>query len=63
MKVCPKDPSHKGFLTTAHEMHEWVVDGDGNFISDNGCIEVTHKPHPDNVWTCNLCGAEAITSA
>lgn len=60
MKVCPKDLSHKEFITTAHEMHDWVVFGDGNFIEDLGCIQVSHQPNADNEWTCKTCGAPAV---
>lgn len=60
MKVCPKDASHKTFKTTAHEMHDWEVLGNGTFVEDLGCIEVSHKPNDDNTWTCTVCGAEAI---
>ena len=60
-KVCPNDPSHKTFITTAHEVHDWVVDEEGNFIEDKGCCEVAANPHPDNIWTCATCGADAKT--
>lgn len=54
--VCPRDSKHTSFITTAHEAHDWLVDGHGNFIEDKGCFEVTHKPDVDNTWTCNICG-------
>jgi len=53
--TCPKNPKHKNFITTAHEVHDWVVDEEGNFIRDLGCTEVAHKPDPDNCWTCDTC--------
>ena len=62
MMVCPKNPNHKQFITTAHEMHDWKVDEDGNFLEDLGCIETTHGPDEDNIWTCKLCGTEAEKS-
>ena len=37
---CPKNLRHKRFITTAHEMHEWVVDTDATFVKDLGCLEV-----------------------
>jgi hypothetical protein len=60
MKVCPKDLSHKEFITVAHEQHDWRVDGHGNFIADLGCISTAHGPNPDNEWTCAVCGAPAV---
>lgn len=58
--TCPKNPKHKKFVTTAHEMHEWVVDEKGGFVKDKGWLEVTDNPDQDNVWTCYTCGAEAV---
>lgn len=60
MKICPKNPAHKTFVTTAHEVHDWVVYGDGRFVSDLGCSEVAHDPNDGNCWTCHTCGAEAV---
>lgn len=62
MKVkCPENPEHKQFVTTAHVMQDWFVDENGNFVAvATECVEVTHRPDPDNVWTCLVCGAEAI---
>jgi len=61
--VCPKNPKHNKFITTAHVMQEWIVDKEGNFIKiakGGSCLEVTHKPDFDNLWTCQICGTEAI---
>lgn len=57
--TCPKNPKHKKFVTTAHEVHDWVVDESGDFIKDLGCTEVAHKPDSGNYWTCDICGSEA----
>jgi len=57
---CPKSKKHKLFTTTAHEVHDWVVDEDGEFIEDLGCSEVAADPDPGNCWTCKVCGADAI---
>ena len=57
--TCPNDPEHKKFVTTAHEVHNWVVDEEGDFLEDLGCIETAHKPDADNIWTCVACGVEA----
>jgi len=58
--ICPKNPNHKEFITTAHELHEWVVANDGEFIEDKGCLSIASPPDSDNIWTCKECGTEAI---
>ena len=58
--VCPNNPAHHHFITTAHEAHTWEVDEDGDFIKDLGCDEVTHQPDEGNIWTCTECGADAV---
>jgi hypothetical protein len=57
--MCPNNPDHNRFVTVVHEMHEWVVDEKGDFVEDKECLEVTHDPDKDNIWTCYLCGAQA----
>lgn len=57
--ICPNNPNHDRFVTVIHEMHEWVVDAEGNFIEDLECLEVTHNPDPGNIWTCRVCHTEA----
>ena len=59
--TCPTDPSHNRFATIAHMSEEWVVDEQGEFIAkgDIGMEEVIAKPHPDNTWTCTICGVDA----
>jgi len=60
--ICPKNPKHNEFVTTAHVMQEWIVDEGGRFIRVFGgaeCLEVTAPPDPDNVWNCKECWAEA----
>ena len=58
--TCPKCDS-KAFIATAYVSEDWVVDEHGDFIeiADNPDVQVLHKPHPDNIWTCKFCGAEA----
>jgi len=59
-RACPKgcDPS-AGFYTTAHVVQEWRVNQNGDFVATaSECLEVTHGPHEDNVWTCVTCGEE-----
>jgi hypothetical protein len=60
--VCPNDPSHKTFITTAHVTQEWVVDDEGNFIKDLGVLETTHGPDPYNCWSCETCHADAVVT-
>lgn len=58
---CPECGNTQKFYTTAHVMQEWLVDGYGDFLEvSEPCLEVTHKPDKDNIWTCAECGAEAI---
>lgn len=59
--ICPNNIEHKQFVTTAHVCQDWVVDENGNFLEEeNSCVEVTHGPDADNIWTCKICGAEAV---
>lgn len=60
--VCPTDPSHNRFTTTAHVMEEWEVDEEGDWVRTISTLQVTHGPDVDNVWTCVSCGAEADVS-
>lgn len=56
MKTCPKCGCTK-FSVTPHVTQDWLVDGNGNFIScTNQCVEVTHKPDDEDIWTCMKCG-------
>ena len=57
--TCPNG-CNAGFITTAHVTQEWKVDAKGNFIEAvNECVEVTHNPDFDNIWSCARCGAES----
>lgn len=59
--ICPQDATHDRFTTTAHVMQEWVVEADGTFVETfTDCLEVTHGPNDGNLWSCLICGAEAI---
>lgn len=60
--VCPKSKKHKTFITTAHEVHDWIVDENGEFIKDLGCLEIASDPDSNNIWTCEVCGAEAVVT-
>jgi hypothetical protein len=57
--VCPNDVNHDKFLTIAYEMHEWLVDEKGQYLDDNGCIDVSVWPQKENHWQCAICGSEA----
>ena len=57
--VCPNSPHHKEFVTVVHEMHNWLVDKNGDFIEDLGFLETSADPDSGNVWTCKECGAIA----
>jgi hypothetical protein len=57
--VCPNDPSHNRFVTTAHVLQDWVVDELGNFIREVSTLETAHGPDAGNIWTCEICGIEA----
>ena len=59
--VCPKDPEHKKFITTAHISEDWIVDEHGNFLEHpaNPDAQVTHGPDSRNNWSCAVCGAAA----
>ena len=49
------------FDTTAHIMQSWKVDATGAFVEVlENCIQTTHGPDNDNIWTCVKCGAEAL---
>ena len=59
--TCPNNPDHKEFITVAHVAQDWVVDDEGNFINTwCNATEVVAPPHPDNIWWCKKCNAEAI---
>jgi hypothetical protein len=60
--VCPTDPEHKEFITTAHVMEDWVVDEHGSWLSTMESIQTDHGPDPDNTWYCRTCGADAIVT-
>lgn len=60
--TCPKDPSHKRFITVAHVAEDWLVDDYGNWIETIETTDIVAKPDPGNTWTCQACGAEAKVS-
>jgi hypothetical protein len=60
MKICPTNPAHKFFTTTAVICQDWLVDGEGNFIEvREECTDIFARPQIENIWECDECGAEA----
>ncbi len=58
--TCPKNPNHKRFETAVHVKQLWEVTQVGDLVRvRNPCLEVTHEPEVDNIWTCGVCGVEA----
>jgi len=57
--ICPNSKRHCRFVTTAHEVHTWVVSQTGDFVKDLRCIDVSHLPEKGDLFTCKTCGAEA----
>lgn len=58
IRVCKHCGSTR-FVVTAHVTQDWIVDGNGNFEKCvNDCVEVTHSPDQDDVWSCAECGHE-----
>jgi len=59
--TCPNNSEHCTFVTVAYVSQDWLVDENGDFLdeADGSAGEVLHKPDPDNIWTCAVCGAEA----
>jgi len=61
--ICPTNPKHKTFITTAHVQQEWKVDEHGEFIEVvHECLDTTHGPDIGNTWSCTECFAEAIVT-
>jgi len=44
------------FFASVVEHHDWVVDGDENFIEDKGCYDA----HDVVINTCGNCGSGRI---
>lgn len=54
MKVCP-ECGNAEFITAGVEYHDWVVDGDGQFVIDLGCYDAKLG---ESEWQCRKCEAE-----
>lgn len=59
MKRCPKCGCEK-FIVTQHVAQTVIVDGNGNFISEqSSCDEVLHAADDNDIWVCENCGYDA----
>lgn len=56
MKVCPTCGNAE-FITTGIQRHDWVVDGDGQFVIDLGCYDAKLG---GGGWECRKCGDEFV---
>lgn len=51
--ICGKETFH----VNAHVVQGWLVNGDGDFVSvSEECVEVSHEPDNEDIWTCIGCG-------
>lgn len=58
-KKCPRC-GNDTFEVTGHITQDWLVDSKGDFISvTTDCIDVTHRPDDDDIWSCFKCGHSA----
>ena len=54
--MCPECGGRK-FAVTAHVTQDWRVNEYGVFdICLMSCVEVTHYPDDDDIWSCLACG-------
>mgnify|MGYP000997839950 CR=1 FL=1 len=59
--VCPNNAEHKEFVTTVHVVQDWKIDNKGNWIETiSDATETASGPDINNIWTCSVCGSEAI---
>jgi dihydrofolate reductase len=55
--VCPKCGG-RHFGVTAHITQDWVVNSQGFWEkTTEDCVEVTHRPDDNDLWSCTRCGA------
>lgn len=57
--VCPTNPRHARFESTAHVQELWEVDKEGKFRKSIMALDVTHRPDSQDLYTCRECGAAA----
>ena len=54
-KKCPKCGA-ESFCVSAHVVQDWIVDSNGTFMQEaDSCVEVTHYPDDEDIWTCAKC--------
>jgi inorganic pyrophosphatase len=59
--VCPKNYAHDRFFTSVSVRQAWIVDSHGNYLETREqCVDVYKDVSSDEIWTCGICGAEAI---
>ena len=50
------------FTTPVHVMQIWRVNTSGEHVdTESEYVQTTHPPNDDNIWSCVVCNAEAIT--
>lgn len=50
----------ESFEVIAHVTQDWKIDCNGTFLEAlNECVEVTHYPDEDDIWTCGNCAFSA----
>lgn len=61
-KRCPKCGCDE-FFVSAHVVQDWKVNSDGDHLKTvTECVEVTHAPDDDDIWTCFKCSYSAAGS-
>jgi hypothetical protein len=61
LAVCPKDRSHRLFVTEVDVVERWTVNEWGAAMKVD-FLRVENGPTPDRIWLCEACGARAIVS-
>jgi len=56
---CKKDPTHKFFSVSAHVVELWKVDENADFVEVITSLDTTHRPGPEDSYTCEECDSEA----
>jgi len=57
--VCKKDPTHSRFSVSAHVVELWEVDENADFVEVITTTDTTHRPGPEDHYTCIECDSEA----
>ncbi len=57
--VCRASSAHQSFTAVAHVTQRWLVNHRGEFQEcTQECVETTHSPDQDDLYTCAVCGSE-----